>query len=64
VLFVCGCGHAFARHLDKRELERKKFYLAVYEDLKRFDKIIDESQKRLPKNPRIDTFDTKWVGRN
>lgn len=64
MLFALGCAQAFARHLDRVELQRKKFYLAVCEDLKRLDEMIEQDKKRLPKNPRIDTIDTRWVGRN
>jgi hypothetical protein len=64
VLLAVGCGQAFARHLDRVELQRKKFYLAVCQDLKKLDEMIEQEKKRLPKNPRIDTIDTRWVGRN
>jgi len=63
VLVLCRSAYAFARHLDQQELERKRFYVALAEDLARLDKMIDES-KPQPKQPKITTYNTRWAGRN
>jgi len=64
VLLACRTAYAFAKHLDQQELERKKFYLALAEDLERLDKMIADNNKPQPKEPRITTFNKRWAGRN
>jgi cbb3-type cytochrome oxidase subunit 3 len=64
VLLVCHTAYAFAKHLDQQELERKKFYLALAEDLERLDKMIADTNKPQPKEPRLTTFNKRWAGRN
>lgn len=64
VLLVCRTAYAFAKHLDRQELERKKFYLALAEDLQRLDNMIAQGNKPQPKEPRITTFNKRWAGRN
>jgi hypothetical protein len=60
VLFVVRLAYSFAKHLDRQELERKKFYLALSDDLRRLDKMIAEGKKPEAtikiQNP--------WAGRN
>jgi hypothetical protein len=59
VLFVVRLAYSFARHLDRQELERKKFYLALADDLRRMDKMIAEGNKPEPMK-----IQNPWAGRN
>lgn len=63
VLVVCRSSYALAKHLDRQELERKKFYLALAKDLERLDEMIAENKPSI-KEPRIATFNKRWAGRN
>jgi cbb3-type cytochrome oxidase subunit 3 len=62
VLLVCHTAYAFAKHLDRQELERKKFYLALAEDLERLDRLL--ADRKEPKELQIITHNKRWAGRN
>jgi len=64
VLVLCRSAYAFARHLDLQELERRKFYVALAEDLARLDKMIADGNKPQPKEPVIKSHNSRWAGRN
>ena len=64
ILLVCRIGFAFSRHLDRQESERRKFYLALANDLEKLDAMIAKIKKPEPREPAITTYNKRWAGRN
>jgi hypothetical protein len=50
--------------MDKQECNRKEFYTALANDLARMDKLIQDQNKRQPKQPKLVLINKNFAGRN
>jgi sensor histidine kinase regulating citrate/malate metabolism len=61
---VCKACFVVADYMDKQESHRKEFYTALANDLARMDKLIEEQNKRQPKQTKLVLINRNFAGRN
>jgi len=61
---VCKACFVVADYMDKQESHRKEFYTALANDLARMDKLIQDQNKRQPKQPKLVLINKNFAGRN
>ena len=61
---VCRACVLVADYMDKQESHRKEFYTALANDLARMDKLIQEQNKRQPKQTKLVLINRNFAGRN
>jgi len=61
---VCKACFVVADYMDKQECNRKEFYTALANDLARMDKLIQDQNRRQPKQPKLVLINKNFAGRN
>jgi len=61
---VCRACFVVADYMDKQECNRKEFYTALANDLARMDKLIQDQNRRQPKQPKLVLINKNFAGRN